>query len=238
MPGIVRLAPGQAFPPTSRALDYPNGLLAAGGTLTPERLIEAYRHGIFPWYEAPQPVLWWTPDPRSVLYPEELHISRSLRKTLRRDQLRLTVDRDFSGVMGHCAAPRPAGHGTWIGPEMLSAYAALHRLGIAHSIEVREHDGTLAGGLYGLALGRIFFGESMFSGIPGGSRIALVALVHILRRGDFHLIDCQMETPHMNTMGARTISRLDFEAELDHTVDAFVDPAIWTLPATCGGLLS
>ncbi|QIB64066.1 leucyl/phenylalanyl-tRNA--protein transferase [Kineobactrum salinum] len=237
MPGIARLAPGQAFPPTSQALDYPNGLLAAGGTLTPERLIEAYRRGIFPWYEAPQPVLWWTPDPRSVLYPRELHVSRSLRKTLRRDQWQLSVDRDFSAVMRHCAAPRTTGPGTWIGPEMLTAYATLHRLGIAHSIEVRDPDDALVGGLYGLALGRVFFGESMFSRIPGGSRIALVGLVHILRRGGFRLVDCQMESRHMNSMGARTISRLDFEAELDHTVDAFVDPAIWTLPATCGDLL-
>lgn len=238
MPGIVRLAPGQAFPPTSQALDYPNGLLAAGGELTPERLVQAYRQGIFPWYEAPQPVLWWTPDPRSVLFPEQLHVSRSLRKTLRRADLRLAVDGDFGGVMRRCAAPRSGSEGTWIGADMVTAYTALQQRGVAHSVEVYDRDGSMVGGLYGLVLGRAFFGESMFSVIPGGSRIALVALVDILRRGDFRLIDCQVESAHMNTMGARNISRLDFEAELAHTVDAIVDPAIWTLPATCGDLLS
>lgn len=237
MAGIVRLTPGQDFPPTALALDYPNGLLAAGGGLSPERLTAAYRRGIFPWYEAPQPVLWWTPDPRSVLFLDELHLSRSLRKTLRRNQLRLAVDRRFAAVTAACAAPRRDSDGTWIGEDMLQAYQALHRRGIAHSVEVLDQDDRLVGGLYGVALGRAFFGESMFSRVPSASRVALVALVHILRRGDFRLIDCQVESAHMNTMGARNISRLDFEAELAHTVDASVDPAIWDLPANCGDLL-
>ncbi|MFO7551801.1 MAG: leucyl/phenylalanyl-tRNA--protein transferase [Haliea sp.] len=237
MAGIVRLAPGEDFPPTLLALDYPNGLLAAGGGLSPERLLAAYRRGIFPWYEAPQPVLWWTPDPRSVLYLDDFHIARSLRKTLRRNQLGLAVDRRFAAVITACAGPRRGSDGTWIGEDMLQAYLGLHRRGFAHSIEVLDRDGTLVGGLYGIAVGRAFFGESMFSRVPSASRVALVALVDILRRGGFRLIDCQVESAHMNTMGARNISRLDFEAELAQTVDRIVDPAIWALPAYCGDLL-
>ncbi|PLW82828.1 leucyl/phenylalanyl-tRNA--protein transferase [Kineobactrum sediminis] len=237
MAGIVRLGHGQDFPPTSEALDYPNGLLAAGGDLSPERLLAAYRRGIFPWYEAPQPVLWWTPDPRSVLFVDELHIARSLRKTLRRGGLQLAVDQRFEKVMQACAEPRDGVEGTWIGADMLRAYTQLHYLGIAHSIEVLDHDGALVGGLYGISLGRVFFGESMFSRIPSASRIALVALAYILRRGGGVLIDCQVESAHMNTMGARTISRLDFEKTLAHTIDATLNPATWALPATCGDLL-
>ncbi len=237
MAGIIRLAPGQDFPPTAMALDHPNGLLAAGGGLSPERLLAAYRHGIFPWYEEPQPVLWWTPDPRSVLYLDELHISRSLRRTLRSNTLGLAVDRRFAAVIAACAGPRRGSEGTWIGEDMLLAYQALHRRGIAHSIEVLAEDGQLVGGLYGVAIGRVFFGESMFSLVPSASRVALVALVQMLRRSGFRLIDCQVESAHMNAMGARNISRLDFEAELAHTVDEFFDPAIWALPAHCGDLL-
>ena len=207
MAGIVRLAPGQDFPPTTLALDYPNGLLAAGGGLSPERLLAAYRRGIFPWYEAPQPVLWWTPDPRSVLYLDDFHIARSLRKTLRRNQLGLAVDRRFAAVITACAGPRRGSDGTWIGEDMLQAYLGLHRRGTAHSVEVLDRDGTLVGGLYGVAVGQAFFGESMFSRVPSASRVALVALVDILRRGGFRLIDCQVESDHMNTMGARNISR-------------------------------
>ena len=238
MAGIVRLAPGQDFPPSSLALDYPNGLLAAGGGLAPERLLAAYRRGLFPWYEEPQPVLWWTPDPRAVLYLDELHVSRSLRKTLRQNRLGLAVDRRFAAVISACAGPRRGSDGTWIGEDMRQAYQALHRRGIAHSIEVLDRDGSLVGGLYGVALGQVFFGESMFSRVPGASRVALVALVHILRRGGFRLIDCQVESAHMNSMGARTISRPDFEAELARAVDVLVDPAIWTLPPGCADLLA
>ncbi len=237
MPGIARLAPGDDFPPTRCALSYPNGLLAAGGGLSPERLVAAYRRGIFPWYEPPQPVLWWTPDPRSVLYLNELHISRSLRKTLRTAPLQLSVDRRFASVMEACAAPRRDSDGTWISEDMLQAYQALHRRGIAHSVEVLNGNGDLVGGLYGVAEGRVFFGESMFSHVPSASRIALVALVHLLRRAGFLLVDCQIESEHMNRMGARNISRLDFEAELAQTVDECVEPSIWVLPTHCGDLL-
>ncbi|MBT4520435.1 MAG: leucyl/phenylalanyl-tRNA--protein transferase [Halieaceae bacterium] len=229
--------PVSDFPPSSEALDYPNGLLAVGGELTSRRLIAAYRRGIFPWYEAPQPVMWWTPDPRSVLFPESLHISRSLRKTLRRDQFGLSVDRHFNAVMGYCGSSRRDGPGTWISNAMLGAYTQLHELGIAHSVEIYSRDQVLVGGLYGVALGQVFFGESMFSTASDASKVALVALVGILQRRGCKLIDCQVESDHMNSMGARNIARLDFEALLAQTVDVETSTDIWTVPATCGELL-
>jgi leucyl/phenylalanyl-tRNA--protein transferase len=234
---IQRLAPGSDFPPTSEALEYPNGLLAVGGDLSPQRLISAYRKGIFPWYEEPQPVLWWTPDPRSVLLPDELHISRSLRKTLRKNTFRLAIDRQFTRVMHECAQLRGDGLGTWIDHEMIAAYSTLQAQGIAHSIEVTDADGLLVGGLYGLALGQVFFGESMFSRASDASKVAMVALVDILRRGGFKLIDCQIESDHLNSLGAHNIKRLDFERRLAQTVDVETDPGIWRLPDTCGDLL-
>ena len=237
MRAIRQLHRGEDFPPTSEALEYPNGLLAVGGDLSPERLLDAYHHGIFPWYEEPQPVLWWTPDPRSVLFPQRLHISRSLRRTLRRDRFRLSVDRAFERVMRACAQLRGDGLGTWIGDEMLAAYCDLHHIGHAHSIEVWSADDALVGGLYGVALGRVFFGESMFSEESDASKVALVALVDILRRGDFDLIDCQVESEHLNSLGACSISRLDFEQRLVQTIGKTHDPGIWRLPATCGDLL-
>jgi len=233
---IPWLGPGEEFPPSSCALQDPNGLLAAGGDLSPARLLAAYRRGIFPWFEEPQPILWWSPDPRSVLFPDELHVSRSLRRTLRRDAWRLAVDCRFTEVMEACAGPRAYGQGTWIGDRMIDAYARLHAGGSAHSVEVLDGHGNLAGGLYGVALGRVFFGESMFSRAPDASKVALVALVDILRRGRFAVIDCQVESPHMNSLGARNIPRLDFEKLLAQTrVDD--DAGIWRLPDTCGGLL-
>jgi len=225
------------FPPSSEALDYPNGLIAVGGDLSSERLVAAYRRGIFPWYEAPQPVMWWTPDPRSVLLPEELHISRSLRKTLQRNQFRLSVDKHFSSVVRHCAQAREDGPGTWIGDDMYVAYTRLHEQGIAHSVEVYDLDNTLVGGLYGVALGRAFFGESMFSLRSNASKVALVALVHILGKAGFKLIDCQIESEHLNSLGATTISRVDFERLLVQTVDVNTGPEIWSVPETCGELL-
>lgn len=233
---IRQLDHGEPFPPSSTALDYPNGLLAAGGGLSPERLLHAYRRGIFPWYEEPQPVLWWTPDPRSVLFPDELHVSRSLRKTLRSDRFGLAVDRDFERVMSQCATLRGDGLGTWIDDDMSVAYGRLHRLGHAHSIEVYDTGGALVGGLYGVALGRVFFGESMFSRRDDASKVALVGLVDILRRGKFHMIDCQVESTHLNSLGARNIGRLDFEQRLAQTVDIEAGDDIWRLPASCGGL--
>lgn len=237
MRAIRQLHRGDAFPPTSEALEYPNGLLAVGGDLSAARLIDAYRHGIFPWYEEPQPVLWWTPDPRSVLFPDKLHISRSLRRTLRRNTFRLSVDRAFERVMRMCAQLRGDGLGTWIGDEMLAAYCDLHHIGYAHSIEVWNADGALVGGLYAVALGRAMFGESMFSEEDDASKVALVALVNIARRGQFELIDCQVESEHLNSLGASSISRLDFEQWLVHTTGNAHDPGVWQLPASCGDLL-
>ncbi|GHD20740.1 leucyl/phenylalanyl-tRNA--protein transferase [Halioglobus japonicus] len=237
MRAISQLADNEPFPPTGEALDYPNGLLAVGGDLSPRRLLEAYRHGIFPWYEEPQPVLWWTPDPRSVLLPGQLHISRSLRKTLRRNRFRLSVDLHFESVMRHCAQLRGDGLGTWIGDNMLAAYCDLHHIGHAHSVEVYNPAGELVGGLYGIAIGRAYFGESMFSLEADASKVALVGLVNILTRGGFELIDCQVESEHLNSLGAFNMPRLDFEQRLRDTIDVAHDPEIWRLPATCGELL-
>ena len=234
---IRRLRHNADFPPSNEALEYPNGLLAVGGELDPPTLLAAYRRGIFPWYEEPQPVLWWTPDPRSVLFPDELHISRSLRKTLKRDGFQLAVDQRFSQVMRHCAQLRGDGLGTWIDDDMVRAYGELRSLGHAHSIEVLDDGGTLVGGLYGVAMGRVFFGESMFSRVTDASKVALVALVSILRRGQFHMIDCQVESDHLNSLGARNITRLDFEGRLDQTIAMEPDPDIWQLPTRCGALL-
>ena len=237
MRSIRQLHRDDNFPPTSEALEYPNGLLAIGGDLSAGRLIDAYRQGIFPWYEEPQPVLWWTPDPRSVLFPDQLHISRSLRRTLRRDDFQLAVDQRFEQVMRNCAQLRGDGLGTWIGDDMLAAYCDLHHIGHAHSIEILDREGKLVGGLYGIAQGRAYFGESMFSEATDASKVALVALVDILQRGGFELIDCQVESEHLNSMGAVNISRLDFEQRLAHTIDVAPEPDIWRLPATCGELL-
>lgn len=234
---LTQLEPGDAFPRTSLALKNPNGLLAVGGDLSSDTLLSAYRRGIFPWFEAPQPILWWSPDPRSVLVPKELHVSRSLRRTLRRGDFHLTVDQDFETVMQCCAAPRRDEAGTWIGDDMFRAYSELHRLGHAHSLEVRDRDGVLLGGLYGIAQGRAFFGESMFSRASDASKVALVALCRILLRGGGDLLDCQVENGHLNSLGARNISRLDFEQRLAQTVDKPADSLNWTLPGDCGDLL-
>ncbi|TXS95760.1 leucyl/phenylalanyl-tRNA--protein transferase [Parahaliea maris] len=230
------LAPGEDFPPTSEALDYPNGLLAAGGELTPERLLAAYRRGIFPWFQEPEPVLWWTPDPRSVLFADELHLSRSLRKTLRKNAFELAADRHFAAVMQACAGPRRDDGGTWIGGSMVEAYCELNALGHAHSVEVYR-EGALVGGLYGVSMGGAFFGESMFSRVPDASKIALVALTAIMLRSGCRLIDCQVESEHLNSLGARNISRLDFERELAQTVHMDPGTIIWQLPGRCGDLL-
>lgn len=234
---IRQLDSGNGFPPSEEALEYPNGLLAVGGNLDIDTLLSAYRRGIFPWYEEPQPILWWTPDPRSVLYPDALHISRSLRKTLRRSDFRLAVDQHFAQVMHECGQLRGDGLGTWIDQGMITAYTALQSQGIAHSIEVLDTDGRLLGGLYGVAMGRVFFGESMFSHVSDASKIAMVALVDILRRGQFHMIDCQVESEHLNSLGACNISRLDFEERLAHTIDMETNPDIWRLPTNSGDLL-
>ena len=202
-----------SFPPLEMALREPNGLLAAGGDLSPERLLAAYRHGCFPWYQEGQPLLWWSPDPRTVLYPHELHVSRSLRKTLRRGLFQITFNQDFQAVIEGCAAPRSYADGTWITPAMQEAYVQLHRMGIAHSVEVWQ-DGRLVGGLYGLAMGQLFFGESMFSRVTDASKAGFATWVEHLREHDFKLIDCQMPTQHLASLGARTISRDAFAQAL------------------------
>jgi len=196
----------QPFPHPDRALREPQGLLAAGGCLNPRRLPRADRLRGFSWYSPGQPILWWSPDPRLVLFPERVRISRSLRKTLRAGRFTATADTDFAAVMTACAAPRGVDQGTWITPEMHRAYCRLHRLGHAHSLEV-WHEGQLAGGLYGVAVGRVFYGESMFSLISDASKVALVLLAAQLRRWDFALIDCQVRTEHLARMGAVDISR-------------------------------
>jgi leucyl/phenylalanyl-tRNA--protein transferase len=217
---ITWLSPKDApewFPPPEQALDDPEGLLAAGGDLSPARLLAAYRRGIFPWYSPGQPVLWWSPDPRTVLFPEEFKVSRSLAKTLRNGQFRIAIDEDFSGVIDGCAAPRPHAPGTWITPEMREAYLHLHRLGHAHSIEAR-HGGELAGGLYGVRLGGVFFGESMFSRVRDASKVALAHLVSVCGRNSIGVIDCQLASRHLTSLGARSIPRTQFLALLEEWV--------------------
>jgi leucyl/phenylalanyl-tRNA--protein transferase len=222
------LQPGEPFPPVDSALTEPNGLLAAGGELGPDRLIDAYRQGIFPWFGDGQPVLWWSPDPRMVLVPAEIRITRSLAKALRNRQYEVRADRAFRAVMLACAAPRDGQDGTWIGDDMLEAYCALHDRGIAHSIETWI-DGRLAGGLYGVALGGIFYGESMFTRAPDASKIALVHLARQLRRWDFGLIDCQVHTPHLSRMGGREMPRAAFMRKLRELVNYPRATGAWQL---------
>lgn len=201
--------PDAPFPPVDYALRDPDGLLAIGGDLRPERLLRAYRQGIFPWYSAGQPILWWSPDPRMVLEPAALKISRSLRKTLRRHPYRITLDEAFTAVMQGCAEPRADAQGTWITAEMQRAYERLHELGYAHSAEAWQ-DGELVGGLYGVALGRVFFGESMFTRRSDASKAAFVHLVRQLQAWEFTLIDCQVHTGHLASLGAAPIPRRTF----------------------------
>lgn len=228
------LEPGDDFPLTREALTEPNGLLAAGGSLDSSTLLRAYAHGIFPWFEAEQPILWWSPDPRSVLFPSDLHISRSLRKRLRQDRLKLSCNRAFEAVMRECAAPRPEQRGTWIEASMLDAYCALHEEGHAHSIEVWRNR-RLVGGLYGVGLGGVFFGESMFSREADTSKVALVALAWSLRKQGVSMIDCQVESAHLNSLGAKSIPRVDFERRVEQNLThAFGTPDV---PASCGGLV-
>ena len=205
--------PPEAFPPVGQALADPPGLLAAGGDLSPARLLAAYRRGIFPWYSPGQPVLWWSPDPREVLPVAELRVSRSLARTLRRARFTASADRDFDAVVGACAAPRERSPGTWITPEMRAAYLRLHALGAAHSIEV-WHGAELVGGVYGVAVGRAFSGESMFSRASDASKVALVALGEWCRDRGIDLIDCQLPSAHLRSLGSRAMPRAEFLAYL------------------------
>jgi leucyl/phenylalanyl-tRNA--protein transferase len=215
------------FPPVDNALRDPNGLLAAGADLSPGRLLDAYRRGIFPWFGEEDPLLWWSPDPRMVLLVDELHVSRSLRKTIRAGRFRITADRAFSAVMNGCAEPRGDEEGTWITTEMRAAYARLAALGYAHSIESWQGE-SLVGGLYGVAIGRMFFGESMFARVSDASKVAFATLVHQLQRWDFRMIDCQMPTAYLASFGAREIPRSQFLAEVDRAVREPSIPSPWT----------
>ena len=209
---VLAITAEQAFPPIENALANPNGLLAIGGELSPERLLHGYSQGIFPWFSEGDPILWWSPDPRMVLFPDELKISKSLQKRLKHAEVR--VDGDFRAVIQACAeAPRAGQNGTWILPEMVEAYCELHRLGHAHSVEVWQGS-ELVGGLYGVALGKMFFGESMFHRATDASKIALV---HLVKQG-YGMIDCQMHTPHLASLGAREITRQEFADKLRELV--------------------
>jgi leucyl/phenylalanyl-tRNA--protein transferase len=218
---IAWLSPGDpidAFPPLEAAMREPDGLLAAGGDLSMERLLFAYRSGIFPWYDDGQPLLWWSPDPRCVLRPGDLHVSRRLRRTVRQSKARIRFNHDFGQVIRACAAPRASQPGTWITTDMIAAFEQLQQEGWAHSVEVWEN-GELSGGVYGLAIGRVFFGESMFSRKPNASKMALLALMRYLREGQFELLDCQVISSHLLSLGARLIPRTEFASALERLCD-------------------
>lgn len=216
----------QAFPPVERALSEPDGLLAAGGDLSPPRLLEAYRRGIFPWYSRGQPILWWCPDPRAVLRPERLKVSRSLAKSLRNRGFETRIDGAFREVLRYCGSSELRPGGTWLSPEMRAAYLRLHKLGYAHSVETWL-DGRLVGGLYGVALGNVFFGESMFSLERDASKVALKRLCDELVRRGYHIIDCQMATAHLMSLGAELIPRLEFIELLRTRIQADLAATPW-----------
>ena len=207
------------FPPIDQAIDEPNGLLAAGGTLSHQRLVSAYRAGIFPWYSPGEPILWWSPDPRCVLVPDQLHISKSMRKRLKKDDYHVTFNRNFSAVIDACSAPRKGEDGTWITNEMKAAYEKLHQQGLAHSVEVYI-EGELVGGLYGLSMGKLFFGESMFSKVKDCSKIAFIKMVEQLQKWGYALIDCQVSNDHLFSLGAQEITWDEFQCYLDQYIDS------------------
>ena len=225
--------PEEPFPPVESAWDEPNGLLAVGGDLSPRRLLNAYRHGIFPWFGPREPIYWWSPDPRAVLYPSRIRITRSLRKSMRNKGYQLHFNRNFPAVVRACAAPRNYTNGTWITDDMFAAYCRLHQAGHAHSVEVYDASDTeLLGGLYGLAVGGVFCGESMFSREADTSKMALVALAWHLQKWGFVAIDCQMSNPHLRAMGAESISRKAFvqmlaeNSHIHHTTDWSLDKGV------------
>ncbi|MGQ0578048.1 MAG: leucyl/phenylalanyl-tRNA--protein transferase [Betaproteobacteria bacterium] len=228
---IPWLGTGDPFPEVERALAEPNGLLAAGADLSLPRLLEAYRKGIFPWFSADQPILWWSPDPRMVLFPAELRVSRSLGRTLHKTRFEVRADTAFTKVLEGCRQPRRGESGTWITEEMAQAYGELHRAGFAHSVE-SWLDGELVGGLYGVALGRAFFGESMFNLVSDASKVALVALARQLEHWGFGVIDCQMNTAHLASFGAREIPRAEFTRSLRELVNYAPVPLPWRLEST------
>lgn len=215
------------FPNVELALRDPDGLLAIGGDLDPARLISAYRSGIFPWYNEDQPILWWSPDPRTVLFPERLHVSRSLQKALAKNDYSVTLDTAFQRVIQACAEPRKDAHGTWITPAMVEAYCHLHKMGLAHSVEI-WYAGELAGGVYGVGLGRIFFGESMFSRRDNASKLAFVHLVQWLQDWGYTLLDCQVHSAHVARFGAESLPRSEFIRLLKASCDGTWDNGLLT----------
>lgn len=224
--------PDYPFPPVDNAFTDPDGLLAAGGDLNSIRLVRAYRQGIFPWYEQGQPILWWSPNPRAVLFTNQFRLTRSLRKSLRNKPYTVSFDRAFRDVLAGCAAPRRDGAGTWITPEMLDAYCQLHAQGFAHSMEVwHRQDGRLIGGLYGVAVGRIFFGESMFSWATDASKIALAYLARHLQAWEYPLMDCQLSSSHLHSLGAEMIPRARFMELLAWYCPQWGRPAPWRVDA-------
>ena len=226
---IPKLRPRDPFPPVSKALRSPNGLLCAGADLSPQRILDAYSRGIFPWFSEGDPILWWSPHPRMVLFPDELKVSRSLRKAVEKGTFETRFDTAFTRVMSECAAPRDGQAGTWIVPEMVAAYTRLHELGFAHSVE-SWRDGQLAGGLYGILLGRVFFGESMFSRETDASKVALVKLVGRAKTLGVRVIDCQQATRHLASLGAREIPRREFAQLLAESIQYPPSGCRW--PAT------
>jgi leucyl/phenylalanyl-tRNA--protein transferase len=216
------------FPPLENALEHPDGLLAIGGDLNPTRIMVAYRQGIFPWYSEDQPILWWSPSQRLVLFPENLKISRSLAKTIRHHKFTVTLDQNFAQVIQECAAPRRHQAGTWITQEIKAAYCQLYHYHFAHSVEI-WYQGQLVGGLYGVSLGKVFFGESMFSKMSDASKVALVYLVRQLQQWGYELIDCQVHTQHLQSLGAVEIPRQHYRALLDRFGDQTGKLGIWQL---------
>jgi len=216
--------PLEPFPPVDQA--SAEGIVAVGGDLSPRRLVQAYRRGIFPWFSEGQPIIWWSPDPRAVLYPRDLHVSRSLQKTIRRGRFAVRFDTSFREVLLACADTRPSSSGTWITSDMVDAYCRLYHQGLAHSIET-WNGGTLVGGLYGVALGGVFFGESMFSRETDASKCALVSLVETLSCWEFDLIDCQVASPHLTRLGAVEIPRARFQGELEIGLQKSGKPGSW-----------
>ena len=219
----------QEFPPLTKAMKDPDGLLAAGGCLSTKRLLKAYRSGIFPWYSPGEPILWWSPNPRLILFPEQLKVSRSLRKTLRKNTLTFTVDSAFDQVIAACAKPRSYSEGTWISDDMQQAYCRLHQLGYAHSAEAWLN-GELVGGLYGIALGKVFFGESMFHTYTDASKVVFVSLIEQLKLWGYQLIDCQVHSQHLESLGAINCERSEFISLLNRYCDEPADISAWHLP--------
>jgi leucyl/phenylalanyl-tRNA--protein transferase len=226
LPWLADDAPPQALPPAEAASSEPNGLLAVGGSLEPEWLLHAYAHGAFPWYNPGEPILWWSPDPRAVMRPRDLRISRSLRRSIRNRGYRVEADTDFAAVISACAAPRDGVAGTWITRQMKAAYRRLHAMGYAHCFETWL-DEELVGGLYGVAIGKVFFGESMFTRAVDASKVAFAAAVEYLDKRGFELIDCQVESAHMSSLGATQLSRTDFVALLDTLCRDFDTTGSW-----------